>query len=142
MANSITAEQRGLTRENSWESYTSKYSPEFELKFGKGINASEVLDAIGIDQELIQTALAGLQNFTDRLGDILDILATALDVIGAVLGIAQDLFEALTRALEAVVTSIINLFTGISVIAEIIEVTIPTPAEGPSLGVAPSGTCM
>ena len=32
------------------------------------------------------------------------------------------------------------LFTGISVIAEIIDVTIPTPAEGPSLGVAPSGT--
>ena len=28
----------------------------------------------------------------------------------------------------------------ISVIAEIIEVTIPTPAEGPSFGVAPSGT--
>ena len=34
------------------------------------------------------------------------------------------------------------LSTGISVIAEIIDVTIPTPAEGPSLGVAPSGTCM
>ena len=34
------------------------------------------------------------------------------------------------------------LSTGISVIAEIIEVTIPTPAEGPSLGVAPSGTCI
>ena len=32
------------------------------------------------------------------------------------------------------------LLTGISVIAEIIDVTIPTPAEGPSFGVAPSGT--
>ena len=33
-----------------------------------------------------------------------------------------------------------SLLTGISVIAEIIEVTIPIPAEGPSFGVAPSGT--
>ena len=32
------------------------------------------------------------------------------------------------------------LLTAISVIADIIEVTMPTPAEGPSLGVAPSGT--
>ena len=33
-----------------------------------------------------------------------------------------------------------SLFTGLFVIAETIEVTIPIPAEGPSLGVAPSGT--
>ena len=32
------------------------------------------------------------------------------------------------------------LFTGISVIAETIDVTIAIPADGPSLGVAPSGT--
>ena len=35
-----------------------------------------------------------------------------------------------------------SLFMGISVIAEMIDVTIPIPADGPSLGVAPSGTCM
>ena len=33
-----------------------------------------------------------------------------------------------------------SLLTGIPVIEEIIEVTIAIPAEGPSLGVAPSGT--
>ena len=34
------------------------------------------------------------------------------------------------------------LSTEISVIADIIDVTIPTPADGPSFGVAPSGTCI
>ena len=34
----------------------------------------------------------------------------------------------------------IFLFTGMPVIDETIEVTIPIPAEGPSFGVAPSGT--
>ena len=34
------------------------------------------------------------------------------------------------------------LSTGISVIAETIDVTMAIPADGPSLGVAPSGTCI
>ena len=34
------------------------------------------------------------------------------------------------------------MLTGTPVIDDIIEVTIAIPAEGPSLGVAPSGTCM
>ena len=34
------------------------------------------------------------------------------------------------------------LFTGISVIEDTIEVTMAIPAEGPSLGVAPSGMNM
>ena len=33
-----------------------------------------------------------------------------------------------------------SLFTGISVIADTIEVTMAIPADGPSFGVAPSGT--
>ena len=35
-----------------------------------------------------------------------------------------------------------SLLTGIPVIEDIIEVTIAIPADGPSLGVAPSGTCI
>jgi len=31
---------------------------------------------------------------------------------------------------------------GMFVIEDTIEVTIPIPADGPSFGVAPSGTCM
>ena len=36
----------------------------------------------------------------------------------------------------------LNLFAGMLVIDETIEVTIAIPAEGPSFGVAPSGTCI
>ena len=35
-----------------------------------------------------------------------------------------------------------SLRTGIPVSADTIEVTMPTPADGPSFGVAPSGTWM
>jgi hypothetical protein len=34
-----------------------------------------------------------------------------------------------------------ELLTGIPVMTDTIEVTIATPADGPSFGVAPSGTC-
>lgn len=115
MANPIEAEQRGLTREDTWEEANSYLPEDFDVKCGLGINAAEVLEAIGIDQQLIQTALAGLENFTDSLGAILDIVSAAVEFIGTLLGIAFDLFEGFTAALQAVVTSVINLFTGISI---------------------------
>ena len=92
-----------------------------------GVNFSEVFFAIiifllfllfrGLFSKII---IARLENFVSKTSNQFDGNTNPLNVISPVIATF--------------------LSTGMSVIAETIEVTIPTPAEGPSFGVAPSGT--
>ena len=48
-------------------------------------------------------------------------------------------------SIGAIITTLVlslSLLIGMFVIEDTIDVTMPIPAEGPSLGVAPSGTCI
>ena len=65
--------------------------------------------------------------------------AALCDAMAAILGMKYGKIKNyLNKSLEG---SLMFLLTGIPVIDETIEVTIAMPAEGPSFGVAPSGTC-
>lgn len=115
MASPIEAQQRGLTRDNSYEEYLGKQPPNFDLQWGLGISASEVLEKVGIDQESIESALEFVDSFTDLLSAGLSLVEGLVDILGLILTGLLDSFGTFIATLEEILRGIINLFTGISV---------------------------
>jgi hypothetical protein len=115
MASPIEAQQRGLTREDSFEEYLGKSPRNFNLQWGQGLSASEVLEKIGIDREVIESTAEGISFVTDTLTILLDLVDGLIDILGLILIGALDVFETFIAALKEVLSGIINIFTGISV---------------------------
>ena len=67
-------------------------------------------------------------------------VARNLGVTPLIIGLTGFFFHFKSHKTDAISVLFFFLFTGIFVIDDTIEVTIAIPAEGPSFGVAPSGT--
>jgi len=122
MPNPIEAQQRGLTRESSWEEFKDSAEEfkdsalaEFELSWGKGLDAEDVLRIIGIDQSAIENALAGLDAFTQGLNSLLSVVEGLVDVLAEILGVFTEGFQGLIEVIQEVIRNIVNIFTGISI---------------------------
>jgi len=116
MTSPIESRQRGLTRESTWKEYVKEYGDTpFELRWGKGINLSEVLEVIGIDVDSIASVVEGVDNVAFTINALIETLEVIVDIVAIALGFATDAFSAFITALREVVTGILNLFTGLSI---------------------------
>ena len=107
----ITASQRGLTREADYSEFLLKKSPTVELSWGVGV--SDALEALNLN--FVEDALGGVAATVQQLRLLLDLLQGVAEFLISVIGRSvTDIAEALVIVLDEAVTRLINLFTGVS----------------------------
>lgn len=113
MAQSI---QRGLTREQDFQTALSEIPSDIELKWGKGISSEEVRQAPILKNifEGIETASNAIIVGTEVLSQFIDVLSAVADILSVVIGIGVDLFEGLIIVLKELLELIKSLFTELS----------------------------
>ena len=87
--------------------------------------------------------IAAITPLLGLLGTVIGMITVFVPALSAASNFS--LSPPMPRAFPLKVTSpviAISFLTGIPVKTETIEVTMPSPADGPSLGIAPSGTCI
>ena len=110
----ITATQRGFTREVNYDQYLLEKPEELNLEWvGVPTDDESIKQYLGV--QAIQSVLEGVSFVVGQLQSALNLVDALVDLIVLVIGrTVVDATEALVLALREVVEVFLNLFTGLS----------------------------
>ena len=110
----ITATQRGFTREVNYDQYLVQQPEELDAKWVGISDGESIKEFLGVDA--IQGVLEGVSTIVGALQLTLTTVDALVDLIVVVIGrTVVDATEALVLALKEVLQVFLNLFTGLSV---------------------------
>ena len=109
MAQSI---QRGLTREQDFETAKALLPSNIELRWGLGLSSDQVRDIPVLKQvfDAAESLSSGLLVATETISVLIDALTIAAEVLGAIIGVGVDLFEGVVIAAKELLSLIRGIF--------------------------------
>ena len=109
------AQQRGITREDSFTEALSQIPSTFDIFWGKGLNEEDFGETfMGDILEEVGGAGQVVAGFVDATLALVDLLSAAIQVTLTNLGIVVDLFEGVLTALNLILQIFREAITGIS----------------------------
>ena len=108
------AEQRGLSRQNSYQEALDSIEGDFDLSFATGLSEEEVREHLPFLQA-IEDTIPTILSVLEAVQAVVDFVTEVLEFLANIIGLAVDLFEAVITLLREVLGQIQDLFSGTSI---------------------------
>ena len=93
------AEQRGLSRQNSYQEALDSIEGDFDLSFATGLSEEEVREHLPFLQA-IEDTIPTILSVLEAVQAVVDFVTEVLEFLANIIGLAVDLFEAVIEAGE------------------------------------------